>query len=72
MSKIQGNTKEIKSFDSNKSKALSDDEMLYHRAFDMSLQANIIFTVSTGQIELANQAACKLLGYSKTELLTIG
>jgi PAS domain S-box-containing protein len=43
---------------------------LQHQAFDNSLLANIITTVSTGEIIIANNAACKLLGYSKKELLT--
>ncbi len=43
--------------------------MLHHQAFDNSLQANILFTTSNGKIILANRAACKLLGYSKKELL---
>jgi PAS domain S-box-containing protein len=47
---------------------LSDD--LHQQAFNNSLRANIIFTVSDGQIISANRAACKLLGYSKKELLT--
>ena len=44
--------------------------MLYRHAFDNSLQANIITTVSSGKIITVNKAACKLLGYSKKELLT--
>ena len=39
-------------------------------AFDNSIQANIISTVSSGKIIVANSAACKLLDYSKKELLT--
>src|SRR5450631_1604239 len=39
-------------------------------AFDNSFQANIISKVSNGKIIMANGAACKLLGYSKKELLT--
>lgn len=46
------------------------EETLHHLAFDHSLQANIISTVSSGNIISANNAACKLLGYSKKELLT--
>src|SRR5687768_5739788 len=42
---------------------------LYHLAFDNSLQANIVSTVSSRKIILANRAACKLLAYSKKELL---
>jgi len=43
---------------------------LYRKAFENSLQANIIFIVSDGRIIRANRAACKLLGYTKKELLT--
>jgi len=43
---------------------------LHQQAFDNSLRANIISTVSTGKIVAANRAACNLLGYSKKELLT--
>jgi PAS domain S-box-containing protein len=45
-------------------------DTLHHLAFDNSSQANIIFTVSSGEIVTANMAACNLLGYSKAELLT--
>ncbi len=45
---------------------------LHEQAFDHSLQASIIFRVSDGRIIKANRAACKLLGYSKKELLTKG
>lgn len=44
-------------------------DTLHHLAFDNSLQANIIFTVSSGKIITANIAASKLLGYSREELL---
>jgi PAS domain S-box-containing protein len=53
-----------------KSTAATTDDMLRHLAFDKAAQANIISTVSTGKIIMANSAACKLLGYSKKELLT--
>ncbi len=43
---------------------------LRHLAFDHSLQPNVITTVSSGKIILANKAACKLLGYTKKEILT--
>ncbi len=43
---------------------------LHHLAFDNSLLANIISTGKNGRIIKANMAACKLLGYSKKELLT--
>ena len=48
----------------------SADDKLHQQAFDNSIQANIISTVSSGQIISVNNAACKLLGYSKKELLT--
>ncbi|MDB5190458.1 MAG: domain S-box protein [Segetibacter sp.] len=56
----------------SKNQTKSTEETLHHLAFDNSLQANIIFTVSSGQIITANMAACKLFGYSKAELLTKG
>ncbi|MGZ5253628.1 MAG: PAS domain-containing protein [Flavitalea sp.] len=43
---------------------------LHQLAFDNSLQANIISIVSSGEIISANHAACKLLGYTNSELLT--
>lgn len=55
---------------SKKPKAAVSDIALRNLAFDRSLQANIISTVSSGQIVIANNAACKLLGYSKSEILT--
>lgn len=70
MHKVPENTNKMQPGISKKSMALATDEKLYHQAFDNSLQANIIFTVSSGAIVLANSAACKLLGYSKKELLT--
>jgi PAS domain S-box-containing protein len=42
---------------------------LHQLAFDHSLLANIISTVSDGRIIEANLAACQLLGYSKKDLL---
>ncbi len=44
--------------------------MLHHQAFDNSLLANILSTVKDGKVILANNAACKLLGYTQKELLT--
>jgi PAS domain S-box-containing protein len=49
----------------------SSNLRLLRQAFENSLQANILYTVSHGQILKGNRAACKLLGYSKKELLTI-
>jgi PAS domain S-box-containing protein len=46
------------------------EDLLHRLAFDNSLQPNIISTVSSGKIILANSAACQLLGYSKKEMLT--
>jgi PAS domain S-box-containing protein len=46
------------------------DDMLHRLAFDNTLQANIITKVHSGEIIIANNAACKLLGYSIEELLT--
>jgi PAS domain S-box-containing protein len=53
-----------------KYEASSTDENLRHLAFDNAAQANIIITVTTGQILIVNDAAGKLLGYSKNELIT--
>src|SRR5436190_4721847 len=53
-----------------KSAAAIADDNLSHLAFDNVAQANIIITVSTGEIIMANSASGKLLGYSKKELLT--
>lgn len=43
---------------------------LYELAFNNTVQANIISIASSGKIIMANNAACKLFGYSKKELLT--
>jgi len=50
--------------------AAANDDTLRYLAFENTAQANIISTVSSGKIIIANSAACKLLGYSKKELLT--
>jgi PAS domain S-box-containing protein len=52
-----------------KSTPAAIDNTLRHLAFNNSLQPNIISTVSSGKIIIANNAACILLGYSKKELL---
>ncbi len=54
---------------SKNSKASLDNDALLQLAFNNSAQPNIIITVSSGKIILANEAACTLTGYSKTELL---
>lgn len=46
-------------------------DTLHYQAFDHSLQPNIISLVSTDRIISANQAACRLLGYSKDELICL-
>ena len=51
-------------------KSHTTEDTLRHLAFDNTAQSNIIFTVSNGKIIMTNNAACKLLGYSKKELLT--
>ena len=52
----------------NKQVVLSED--IRQKAFDNSLQANIVFRVADGHIIQVNKAACQLLGYSKKLLLT--
>jgi PAS domain S-box-containing protein len=52
------------------SRAGATHESILQLAFYNAAQANIISIVSTGKILIANAAACKLLGYSKKELLT--
>ncbi len=48
----------------------SPPDHIFQKAFENSLQPNIISIVEDGRIIRANKAACKLLGYSKKELLT--
>jgi len=56
---------------SRKSADAVSDDSLHHAAFENSAQANLITTTTAkGNIIKANKAACKLLGYSKKELLT--
>lgn len=47
----------------------SSTDHIFQKAFENSLQANIISIVADGRIIRANKAACKLFGYSKKELL---
>lgn len=54
---------------SKKSATVSTGNSTHQLAFNNSLHANIITIVSSGKIILANNAACKLIGYSKRELL---
>ncbi|MEO6868487.1 MAG: PAS domain-containing protein, partial [Ginsengibacter sp.] len=58
-----------KSATSKNSKARGDNDTLLQLAFNNGAQPNIITTVSSGKIILANDAACTLTGYSKRELL---
>lgn len=46
------------------------NDMLRLLAFDSSSQPNIISLASNGKILIANDAACRLLGYTQKELLT--
>src|SRR6186997_2684397 len=55
---------------SKASNGSNSDDILRHQAFDNTVQANIISTISNGKIIMVNRSACKLLGYSKKELLT--
>jgi PAS domain S-box-containing protein len=48
----------------------ADIDYIFQQAFEHSLQANIISIVGSGRIIRANRSACRLLGYSKKELLT--
>lgn len=48
----------------------SAPDPILQQAFENSLQANIISIVADGRIIRVNRAACRLLGYSKKELLT--
>jgi PAS domain S-box-containing protein len=50
---------------------LYPSDHIHHLAFDNSLLANIISLVADGKIIAANQAAAKLLGYSKKSLLSM-
>ncbi|MGF2412529.1 PAS domain-containing sensor histidine kinase [Ferruginibacter sp.] len=59
-----------RSINVNIKSAATTDDNLSHLAFDNVAQANVIIIVSSGKIIMANGAACKLLGYSKKELLT--
>ena len=63
--------------DSTKQKKITEQkeleipiDNLHQKAFNNSLLANIIFIVNDGRIIRVNRAACKLLRYSKKELLT--
>lgn len=47
----------------------SPPDHIFQKAFENSLQPNIISIVEDGRIIRANKAACKLLGYSNKELL---
>ncbi len=46
------------------------EKLLLLQAFDNTLQSNIITITNSGKVIMANTAACRLLGYSKRELLT--
>ena len=69
MDTLSGTAKKKKLLSPKKRRAPEFD-YIFQQAFEHSLQANIISIVGTGRIIRANRAACKLLGYSKRELLT--
>ncbi|MCW3094173.1 MAG: domain S-box protein [Ferruginibacter sp.] len=54
----------------SKNKANVQVDKLHHLAFDNSSQASIITIAKTGKIILANNAACKIFGFGKRDLLT--
>ncbi|MBK7558881.1 MAG: PAS domain-containing protein [Chitinophagaceae bacterium] len=58
------------SYDAGLFTASTTDDKLSQLAFNNAAQANIITIVSNGRIIMANNAASKLLGYSKKGLLT--
>ncbi len=58
------------SYDAGLFTASTKDDKLSQLAFNNAAQANIITIVSNGRIIMANNAASKLLGYSKKGLLT--
>ncbi|MEO5684325.1 MAG: PAS domain-containing protein [Chitinophagaceae bacterium] len=58
-----------KSLTARHRKMVSTGDILRLQAFENSLQANVLSTVSTGKLLIANAAACRLLGYSMKELL---
>ena len=60
----------LKSILKKQPSVLTSGNKLRQLAFDKVAQANIITTVSDGKIILVNNAAAKLLGYSKKGLLT--
>src|SRR5450432_65819 len=70
MNTIPKRTNQKQPGNSKRSTAAATDDTLRHLAFDNSLQANIITRAINGKIIMANSAACKLLGYSNSELLT--
>ena len=55
---------------SKKVKVLGTASYIHKLAFDHTQQANIVSSVRSGEIILANGAACRLLGYSRKNLLT--
>ncbi|MEP7256251.1 MAG: PAS domain-containing protein, partial [Ferruginibacter sp.] len=70
MNNIHENTPIIRSAGLKKPIASITENTLRDLAFDNAAQAHIITTTDNGKIILVNNAACKLLGYSKKELLT--
>jgi PAS domain S-box-containing protein len=69
MHSTTGTTKKRNSLTAKRATTSHPDHIL-RQAFENSLLANIISLVETGSIIRANKAACRLLGYSKRELLS--
>lgn len=70
MHTISENTSQNKTAISKNEANPVTNKRLKNLAFENAAQANIITVASSGKILLVNNAACKLLGYSKRELLT--
>ncbi|MGG9960300.1 PAS domain-containing protein [Ferruginibacter sp. SUN106] len=70
MRKVSQNISKPTTTANKKSTATHADDNLSQLAFDNVAEAHVIIIVSTGKIIMANSACCKLLGYSKKELLT--
>jgi PAS domain S-box-containing protein len=67
--KVSPPTKKAQRIAFAKGETEASPDPILQQAFENSLQANIISIAKDGRIIRANKAACKLLGYSKNELL---
>src|SRR5688572_29365602 len=70
MGRLSTKTNHPKLVSTKKTSSSGTDDILRNLAFNTSIQAHIISNVSNGRIIVVNNAACKLLGYPKKELLT--